>query len=233
MSPSKAGAFIWGRGLLLGVAPHRNQDEPRAAQIKRRVGLCENACYPWLAPALLAPQDEVVREMNDTTERLLKAIRGNPRGSYREWAQAAGISSTSVVGHHLDILAAEKKVRLTPGKARSVELVEKESPHAEPAPRGLPDSGHANRPVDPALQGELNFYRDMCGAVCLLYERSQALDAMASNPEDEQTQAAWSSYWDAAEDLFEYVRTIEHADAMEAAGVMCNELAHSHVVLTA
>ena len=82
-------------------------------------------------------------------------------------------------------------------------------------------------------EAELNFYRDLLGAVCLLYERSQAIDQAPANPEDDATLAAWDAYWDAAEDVFDFVRTEQHADAMDAAGVTCNELAHAPVVLSA
>jgi hypothetical protein len=78
-------------------------------------------------------------------------------------------------------------------------------------------------------EAELNFYRDLLGAVCLLYERSQALDAAS----EDQEETAWNKYLDAQEDVFDFVRTIEHADAMDAAGVTCNELAHASVVLSA
>lgn len=59
---------------------------------------------------------------SSTTKRLLGAIRENPRGSYREWMDAAGISSSAVIRHHLHKLERAGLVRLHPGQPRSVEL---------------------------------------------------------------------------------------------------------------
>jgi len=83
--------------------------------------------------------------------------------------------------------------------------------------------------MTPEQEAELRYYRDLLGAVCLLYERSQALDSAS----EDQEETAWNEYIDAQEDVFDFVRTAEHANAMDAAGVTCNELHNSPVVLSA
>lgn len=62
-------------------------------------------------------------ELKRTTKLLLAAIEANERGSYREWAEATGIATTSTIGYHLRKLEAAGKIRMRPGQARSVELV--------------------------------------------------------------------------------------------------------------
>ncbi len=82
-------------------------------------------------------------------------------------------------------------------------------------------------------EAELRYYRELLGAVCVFYEASQALDNAPDDPEDERTVLAWNRYQDAEQDLFDFVRCEEHAAAMEAAGVTCNELHHSRVTPSA
>lgn len=74
------------------------------------------------------------------------------------------------------------------------------------------------------LESELAFYRSLFADCCVLEAASAALDALPDDPEAPGVAEAWSAYWDAADEVFDYVRTIEHADAMDAAGVTCNEL---------
>ena len=62
-------------------------------------------------------------ELKRTSLLLLDAIKKNERGSYREWMDATGISSSAVIRHHLEILERAGKVKRRQGKARSVELV--------------------------------------------------------------------------------------------------------------
>ncbi len=101
------------------------------------------------APPLLEHRSEVVQV--STKNKLLAAIQANPRGSYREWATAAGISSSSVVSKYLGILAAEKKIKLNPGKPRSVELIQERADEVPADADGL-GSGHpSNRAIGTAI----------------------------------------------------------------------------------
>lgn len=76
-------------------------------------------------------------------------------------------------------------------------------------------------------EAELRYYRELLGAVCLLYEKSRAIDSAPTNPEDERTLQAWDEYWDAAEEVFDFVRCEEHAAMME------NDLHRSKTALSA
>ena len=82
-------------------------------------------------------------------------------------------------------------------------------------------------------EAELRYYRALLDAVCVLYEKSRVIDAAPNNPEDERTLQAWDEYWDAAEEVFDFVRCEQHAAGMEAANVTCNDLHHSNVTLSA
>lgn len=61
--------------------------------------------------------------------QLLDAIRANPRGSVREWMPAIGVKATSTVTYHLGKLERAGRIKLHPGKARSVELIPEEASH--------------------------------------------------------------------------------------------------------
>lgn len=59
------------------------------------------------------------------------------------------------------------------------------------------------------LERENALYKEMLAAVYVLYEASRMLDTLPTNPEDEATLKAWDHYWDATEDLFDFVRPDE------------------------
>jgi SOS-response transcriptional repressor LexA len=59
-----------------------------------------------------------------TTTKVYETIRKLGRPTVKEIADEAGLSSTSVVWYHLEILRAEGHVTWQPGKARTIRLVE-------------------------------------------------------------------------------------------------------------
>jgi SOS-response transcriptional repressor LexA len=66
---------------------------------------------------------------NKLSERIYAAARefweaNGYSPSYEEIMAMAGVSSTSVVAYHLDLLAQEKRIRRTPGVARSIVMLE-------------------------------------------------------------------------------------------------------------
>lgn len=82
------------------------------------------------------------------------------------------------------------------------------------------------------LEQELAFYRALFADCCALDTARQALDALDSH-EGPHADQVWDAFNEALDDVCEYVRCGEHADAMDAAGVTCNELHHASVVLSA
>jgi SOS-response transcriptional repressor LexA len=55
---------------------------------------------------------------------LLDAIQVRPRGSFREWQEDVGWASWSTVSHHLHRLRRAGLLTWTPGKVRSVVLLD-------------------------------------------------------------------------------------------------------------
>jgi len=66
-------------------------------------------------------------ELKRATRQLLEAIKANERGSYAEWVDACGFSSTAVVQYHLKKLQAARLIKRHPGRARSVELIREDA----------------------------------------------------------------------------------------------------------
>ena len=122
--------------------------------------------------------------MTNTRERLLTAIRANPRGSYREWMEATGISSSASVQYHLKMLERQGQVKLNPGKPRSVELIVKEAPRASLSTDadGL-GSGHLGDPAVGTAIAVLREYvagrvksADLEDAIALAFDAMNLMD---------------------------------------------------------
>lgn len=81
-------------------------------------------------------------------------------------------------------------------------------------------------------EAELRYYRDLLDTCSDLPALVSAVDAIEDTKSDAAV-AAWAAFWDVVEEICDFVAVEEHAKAMEAAGIICNDLHHSPVVLSA